>query len=270
MKYSNLIVVQEKGVCTISLNRPEVFNALNTQIKEELLDAFQSIEKAVCPGGEPRPDETIRVVVLTGEGNAFCSGQDLKEAQLMQGQKYSDILRKYYQPIILSMQNLPVPIVCKLNGLAAGAGCSLALACDMIIAADTAILSELFIGIGLVPDAGSGYFLPRMAGRLKAFELATMGTKVSAEEAQRIGLVNQVVPAAQLNETVEKLVQYYTHAPTKTIGLIKKMLQQSYQMTLEEMLDYEADLQDIANHTEDHREGLKAFIEKRKPNFQGK
>lgn len=260
MKYAHLKLEEENGAFTISLNRPEVYNALNTQIKEELLDAFQSIAK----------NDTVRVVVLTGEGNAFSSGQDLKEMQSLQNIKYSDFLRKYYQPIILAMQNLPVPIICKLNGIAAGAGCSLALACDMIIAADTAMLSELFVGIGLVPDAGSGYFLPRMTGRLKAFELATLGSKISAEEALQIGLVNKVVPASQLNETVEKLVQYYCHAPTKTIGLIKKMLQRSSQMTLEEMLNFEAELQDEASQTADHLEGLKAFAEKRKPNFRGK
>jgi 2-(1,2-epoxy-1,2-dihydrophenyl)acetyl-CoA isomerase len=260
MKYSNLIVTKEKGVCKISLNRPEVFNALNTQIKEELLDVFQSLSE----------DEAVRVVVLTGEGSAFCSGQDLKEALLIREEKYSDILRKYYQPLILNIQNLPLPIICQLNGIAAGAGCSLALACDMIIAADTAVLTELFIGIGLVPDAGSGYFLPRMAGRVKAFDLATMGTKISAQQALNMGLVNQVVTADRLDETVEEIVNYYTNAPTKTIGLIKKMLQKSYTMTLEEMLHYEAGLQDIASTTLDHQEGLKAFIEKRKPVFNGK
>ncbi len=260
MKYSTLIIGKQNGVCTISLNRPEVFNALNTQIKTELLEAFQALSA----------DDSARVVVLTGEGSAFCSGQDLKEAISMQGVKYSDILRKYYQPLILSMQNLPLPIICKLNGIAAGAGCSLALACDMIIAAETAMLSELFVGIGLVPDAGSGYFLPRMAGRLKAFELATMGTKISAQDALNMGLVNKVVSSESLDETVEKIVDYYIHAPTKTIGLIKKMLQRSSSMTLEEMLAYEAELQDIASATHDHQEGLKAFAEKRKAVFKGK
>ncbi len=260
MNYENLIVEQDNGVCTISLNRPKVFNALNTRLKEELLDIFQTLAT----------DKSARVVVLTGEGSSFCSGQDLKEAQSLQDVEYSEILRRYYQPLVLSMRSLSLPIICKLNGIAAGAGCSLALACDMIIAADTAELSELFIGIALVPDAGSGYFLPRMAGRLKAFELATLGTKIPAKEALQIGLVNQVVPAGQLDAMVDKLAEYYVHAPTKTIGLIKKMLQQSLHMNLEEMLDYEADLQDIASKTEDHQEGLRAFAEKRKPEFKGK
>jgi 2-(1,2-epoxy-1,2-dihydrophenyl)acetyl-CoA isomerase len=167
------------------------------------------------------------------------------------------------------MRNLPKPIICKLNGVAAGAGCSLVLACDVIIASEAASLSQLFIQIGLVPDSGATFFLPRIVGSLKAFELCALGTKVSAHDALELGLVNQVVTAEALDKTVQLLAERYAAAPTKAIGLIKKMLQKSGSATLNEMLDYEADCQEIAGNTADFREGVAAFLEKREPRFTG-
>src|SRR5690349_21141141 len=171
----------QSGVATIALNRPDVYNALNDGITYELQDALKALAK----------DAAVRVVVLTGEGKAFCSGQDLKAASGQEKRSFIDSLHKRYNPIVRAMRTLPKPIICRLNGVAAGAGCSLALACDMIIAAEEATLIEVFINIGLVPDSGSSYFLPRLVGMAKAFELCTMGSRVSAKEAESLGLINK-------------------------------------------------------------------------------
>lgn len=248
------------GVATIMLNRPDVYNALNDEITFELQDVLKLVAK----------DDQVRVVVLTGAGKAFCSGQDLKAARGNQKRSFLQSLHKRYNPIIRAMRSLPKPIVCRLNGVAAGAGCSLALACDIIVASEEATLIEVFINIGLVPDSGSSYFLPRLTGMAKAFEMCAMGSRVKAQEAFALGLVNKVVPPANLDEAVKEYTDYLAKAPTKAIGLIKKMLAKSATSTLDEMLDYEAYCQEIAGGTHDYTEGVTAFLEKRKPNFSGK
>lgn len=248
------------GVATITLNRPEVYNALNDGITYELQDVLKKISR----------DDSIRVVVLTGEGKAFCSGQDLKAASGEEKRSFLDSLHKRYNPIISAMRGLPKPIICRLNGVAAGAGCSLALACDMIIASEDATLIEVFINIGLVPDSGSSYFLPRLVGMAKAFELCSMGSKVKASEALQLGLINRVAPADQLDAVVKEYTSYFAQAPTKSIGLIKRMLAKSATSTLDEMLEYEAYCQEIAGTSDDYKEGVTAFLEKRKPDFKGK
>jgi 2-(1,2-epoxy-1,2-dihydrophenyl)acetyl-CoA isomerase len=249
-----------EGVATITLNRPEVYNAFNDRIAYELQDALALVSD----------EETIRVVVLTGTGKAFCAGQDLKAAMTEKKISFKDSLVKRYNPIILAIRKLPKPVICRLNGVAAGAGCSLALACDMIIAAEEASLIEIFINIGLVPDAGSSYFLPRLLGMSKAFELAAMGSKINAREAQDLGLINRVVNSDQLDDTIKGYTDYFSKAPTQAIALIKKMLNKSITATLEEMLEYEAYCQEIASRTSDHQEGIAAFLEKRKAKFTGK
>lgn len=259
-EYNFLKFHTQQGVATLMLNRPDVYNALNDEITFELQDALKAVAK----------DDQVRVVVLTGEGKAFCSGQDLKAAQGDQKRSFLQSLHKRYNPIIRAMRTLPKPIVCRLNGVAAGAGCSLALACDIIVASEEATLIEVFINIGLVPDSGSSYFLPRLTGMAKAFEMCSMGTRVKADQALALGLVNKVVPANQLDQAVKEYTDYYAQAPTKAIGLIKKMLAKSATSSLDEMLDYETYCQEIAGSTHDYREGVKAFLEKRKPNFTGK
>lgn len=257
--YKFLLYSITNGTATISLNRPEVYNALNDEITFELQDALKAVAK----------DEHVRVVVLTGEGKAFCAGQDLKASAHAGKRSFQDSLQKRYNPIVRAMRNLPKPIICKLNGVAAGAGCSLALACDMIVASDEATLIEVFINIGLVPDSGSTFFLPRLVGMAKAFELCTMGSRIKAQEALQLGLINRSVPSDQLGTAIKEYTDYFSSAPTRSIGLIKKMLQKSMHATLDEMLDYEAYCQEIAGSSEDYKEGVAAFIEKRKPRFTG-
>ncbi len=260
MAFQFLTFEVNQGVATITLNRPEVYNALNDQITFELQDAFKLVGK----------DENVRVVVLTGAGKAFCSGQDLKAEPSTRKRSFMDSLHKRYNPIIRAMRTLPKPIICRLNGVAAGAGCSLALACDMIIASEEATLVQIFINIGLVPDSGASYFLPRSVGLVKAFELCAMGHKIKASEALTLGLVNKVVPGNQLDLVVQECTDYFAKAPTGAIGIIKKMLNKSATASLDEMLEYEAYCQEIAGATQDHQEGVKAFLEKRKPEFSGK
>ena len=257
--FNNLLLDIENNVATITLNRPDVFNAFNDEMSYELQDALKLVTK----------DDNVRVVVITGAGKAFCSGQDLKAISGSKYRSLSDSLYKRYNPIIRAIRNMPKPVICKLNGVGAGAGCSLALACDMIIAAENASLIEVFVNVGLVLDSGSSYFLPRLVGSTKAFELATMGSKVTAEEALKLGMINKVVPLDQLDEAVKSVTDYYAKAPTKAIGLMKKMLNKSFNSDLDTMLDYEAYCQEIAGNSADYKEGVQAFVEKRKAEFKG-
>jgi len=248
------------GRLTITLNRPDVFNAFNDDQSYELQDALKAAKR----------DSEVRVVVLTGAGKAFCSGQDLKAISGAKNRSLSDSLYKRYNPIIKAMRNLPKPIICRLNGVAAGAGCSLALACDMIVASEHAKLIEVFVNVGLVLDSGSSYFLPRVVGSARAFELATMGSKVSAKQALEWGMVNRVCEPELLDEEVDKIANYYENAPTKAIALMKSMLNKSGTSDLDEMLQYEAYCQEIAGNSEDYQEGVTAFNEKRRPAFKGR
>ncbi len=257
--FENLIYDLQEGIATITLNRPEVYNAFNNALSFELIDALKKANK----------DSQVRCVVITGAGKAFCSGQDLKAASEDPSRSFKESVLKRYNPMIKGVRNMPKPVICKLNGVGAGAGCSLALACDVIIAAEHATLIEAFVNIGLVLDSGASYFLPRVVGSNRAFELATKGRKVSAAQALEWGMINRVVPAEQLDEVVQQEAAWYAQAPTKAIGLMKKMLNKSQHATLDEMLEYEAYCQEIAGNSHDYKEGTTAFLEKRKPAFKG-
>ena len=257
--YNTILLEKEQGVATITLNRPDVYNAINDEISFELQAALKAVTK----------DPEVRVLVLTGAGQkAFCSGQDLK-ADRGNTIDFKKSLEKRYNPIIRLMRKMPKPIICRLNGVAAGAGCSFALACDLIVAAEHACLIEVFVNIGLVLDSGSSYFLPRLVGSQKAFELATTGKKVTAKDALELGMVNKVVDFDQLDTAIKTYTDFYANAPTKAIGLMKKMLNKSGNASLEEMLEYEMYAQTIAGASKDYTEGVTAFKEKRKPLFKG-
>jgi 2-(1,2-epoxy-1,2-dihydrophenyl)acetyl-CoA isomerase len=258
--YETLLTDHREGVLTITMNRPEAYNALNEAMKKELNDAFKEAEK----------NDDVRCIVLRGAGEkAFCSGQDLKEHQ---GKKRSlkESLQKSYNPLIRKMRSIEKPVIGMINGVAAGAGLSLALACDLRIMSDSAKLIEVFVRIALVPDSGSHWFLPRLVGMSRAFEYAALGDDIGAAEAERVGLVNRVVPAAELESATMALAARLAKGPTKTIGLIKRTLNKAQTASLDDLLDYEATIQEIASNTEDHREGVAAFLEKRKAAFKGK
>jgi len=247
------------GVCTITFNRPDFYNAFNDGISYEFQKALKEAAK----------DSEVRVVVITGEGKAFSSGQDLKSARDEDDKMFYNSLEKRYNPIIRAMRKLPKPIIARLNGVAAGAGCSLALAADMIVAAESSKMIEVFINIGLVPDSGSSFFLPNLVGYQKAFELCAMGTKITAQEAYELGIVNKVAKDDELDAAVKSYTDYFAKAPTKSIGMIKKMLNKAATSSLDDMLEYEKYSQQIAGSSEDYKEGKQAFLEKRKPEFKG-
>lgn len=260
MEFKTLLYEKDGKRLRITLNRPDVFNAFDDTQSYELQDALKAAKR----------DDEVRVIVLTGAGKAFCSGQDLKAIAGSKNRSLSDSLYKRYNPIIKAMRSMPKPIIARLNGVAAGAGCSLALASDIIVASEKASLIEVFINVGLVLDSGSSYFLPRLVGSARAFELSTMGNKVSAQQALEWGMVNSVVSAEELDQEVDRYVSYYENAPTKAIALMKNMLNKSFHSELNEMLQYEAYCQEIAGNSLDYKEGVSAFNEKRKPNFTGK
>ncbi len=260
MEFKTVLYQKEGNILRITLNRPEVYNAFDDTLSYELQDALKAAEK----------DSEVRVIVLTGSGKAFCSGQDLKAIAGIEKRSFIDSINKRYNPIIRAMRNMPKPIICRLNGVAAGAGCSLALACDLIIASETAVLVEAFVNIGLVLDSGSSYFLPRLVGSTKAFEIATMAPKITGQQAFDWGIANRVTSPETLDDVVNEIANYYANAATNAIGLMKKMLNKSSSSDMETILEYEAYCQEIAGNSEDNKEGVTAFIEKRKPAFKGK
>lgn len=258
--YSTLLYEITNNVLTISFNRPGSYNACNEQMKKDLLDAFRSAEK----------DENVRCIILRGAGEkAFCSGQDLKEYQDSK-QSMKDLLEKGYNPIIKQMRTMEKPIIAMINGVAAGAGFSFALACDMRIMSDKAKLIQAFVRIGLVADSGSHWFLPRLVGTAKAFEFAATGKDIDATEAEHVGLVNKVVPHSELEKETIALAEKLANGATRAIGIIKRTLNKSLTMSFDELLEYEAMMQEIASHTYDHKEGVAAFVEKRPAKFIGK
>lgn len=256
--YKTILSEQKENVLTLTLNRPDVYNACNEEMLSELTDAFTK-------AGE---DPDVRCVILTGSGKAFCSGQDLKDFNEKK-LTFKEAIDKRYNPLIKKIAYIPKPVICAINGVAAGAGISLALACDYRIASENATLIEVFINIGLVPDSGSSFFLPRLVGYAKAFEMCATGEKISAAEAKEFGLVNKVVSNKLLIKSAGLTAKNFAARPTIAIGMIKNILNRSFETSLDEILDIESSNQNIAGNTNDFKEGIAAFLEKRKAKFTG-
>ncbi|RCW94109.1 enoyl-CoA hydratase-related protein [Winogradskyella arenosi] len=250
----------ENKIATISLNRPEVFNSFNREMAFLLQDTLDACEK----------NEDIRAIVLTGNGKAFCAGQDLKEVtdpELNPG--FKKILEEHYNPIITRIRAIKKPVIAAVNGVAAGAGANIALACDIVVAHEKVSFIQAFSLIGLVPDSAGTFFLPRLIGFQKALALAMLGDKISAEEAENMGMIYKCVPTEEFEETITMLAVKMANMPTKALGLIKELFNKSMTNDLESQLALESKLQIEAAQSNDYAEGVAAFIEKRKPNFKG-
>ncbi len=247
------------AVAEIRLNRPEKFNSFNRQMALELQVALD----------ECRKNTSVRAVLITAEGKAFCAGQDLSEAIDPKGPGIERIVNEHYNPLIEKIRNLEKPVVCGVNGVAAGAGASLSLACDIIVAAKSASFTQAFSKIGLIPDSGATFTLPRLVGYHRAAALMFLSEKISADEAREIGLVWKVFDDASFAEDTLKLTRQLAAMPTRALGLTKKLLNESVSQNLSGQLQREAILQVKAAGTHDHKEGIQAFLEKRNPQFTG-
>ncbi|MFJ8259302.1 enoyl-CoA hydratase/isomerase family protein [Peribacillus asahii] len=256
MIYENIDVTTENGVCTVKLNRPEVRNALGLEMREELKDFFTSVKQ----------NDEVKVIVLTGEGKAFSAGGDLsalKEVDAVSGRKR---LQAGHE-MIHSIVNLEKPVIAAINGVAAGAGVSLAVACDMVIASRSASFIQSFAKVGLIPDLGGIHFLPKLIGRHRALELMFLGEKVSAEQAHDIGMINRVVEDERLMDEVHTLALQLAEGPDMALGFMKKLVNRSVLADLDETLELEGFAQAMCFESKDFKEGVQAFFEKRKPVF---
>lgn len=249
----------EAAVAKISLSRPEKFNSFNRTMSLQLQEALRKAAE----------DKTVRAVLLCAEGKAFCAGQDLSEASDPAGPGISDIVTEHYNPIIMLLRTMEKPIVCAVNGVAAGAGANIALACDIVIAGTTSAFIQAFSKIGLIPDSGGTFILPRLVGWQRAAALMMTGDKVPAAEAQAMGMVYKVVPDESLQQDALAMATQLSRMPTKGLGLTKRLLNESVNNSLDLHLIREANVQAEAGLTADFREGVKAFLEKRKPEFRG-
>lgn len=250
----------EAGVLTLILNRPKVYNSFNREMSLELQQALDDAEA----------DDTVRCIVITGEGKGFCAGQDLGEAIDENGPELKEIVDKHYNPMITRIRNIEKPIIAAVNGIAAGAGANIALACDIVVADENAAFIQAFSKIGLIPDSAGTFFLPRLIGMQKSAALMMTGDKVMAKEAEDMGMIYKCFATEVFEVSTKKMAAKLAKMPTKALGLTKLALNKSYANNLDQQLALESDLQVVCGKTDDFKEGIDAFLEKRKPVFTGK
>ena len=263
MEYDNILFDNTDGIAQLTLNRPDKLNSFTQAMHDEVRHAMARVQL----------DDTVRVFVLTGAGRGFCAGQDLSDRAVEPGDTKVDLgasVEKNYAPLVLALRALPMPVICAVNGVAAGAGANLALACDIVLAAKSASFVEVFCKLGLVPDTGGTYFLPRLIGTARAMGLAMLGEKLSAERAESWGLIWKCVPDADLQQETLAMARHFASAPTRGLALTKRALYESGLNTLPEQLKLEAGFMSELGASADYQEGVSAFLAKRAPQFLGK
>ena len=262
MSYGTILFNVEAGIARLTFNRPDKLNSLNTQMHEEVAHALASMSESGA-----------RVLVLTGAGRAFCAGQDLSERAVAPGSRGTDLgdsIERHYKPLILALDTLPMPVIAAVNGVAAGAGANIALACDLVVAARSANFVQAFSKLGLLPDSGGTWSLPRLVGNARALGLTLLGNKLPAEQAAAWGMIWQCVADAELEPAVDALAQQLAAAPTRGLARTKSAIRGSWRHSLAEQLDIERDAQRELGRTSDYAEGVAAFIQKRSPKFTGR
>jgi len=262
MNYDSIQFKVEGGVAILTLNRPDRLNSFTRAMHLEVRDALARVQA----------DQSVRVLVLTGAGRGFCAGQDLADRAVDPGAPSVDLgasVEEFYAPLVLTLKNLPMPVICAVNGVAAGAGANLALACDIVLAAKSASFIEAFSKLGLIPDTGGTWHLPRLIGPARAMGLAMLGEKLTAEKAEAWGLIWRCVPDDVLMDEALAMAKHFAAAPTKGLAFTKRAFQASYANTLAQQLQLEADMMRELSNSHDYREGVAAFLAKRAPQFKG-
>ncbi len=262
MTFDTLVFSIDDGVALLSLNRPQQLNSFNAQMHGEVREALKRV----------RQDASVRVLLLTGEGRGFCAGQDLADRNVAPGAEAPDLgqsIEQFYNPLIRALRELPMPVICAVNGVAAGAGANIPLACDLVLAARSASFIQAFCKIGLLPDSGGTWALPRLVGMARAKALTLLGERLSAEQAEQWGLIYRCVDDAALRDEALKLARHLATQPTYGLALIKRSLNASFDNSLDQQLEMERDLQRLAGRSHDYREGVAAFMDKRPAVFKG-
>ncbi|MYM70043.1 2-(1,2-epoxy-1,2-dihydrophenyl)acetyl-CoA isomerase [Pseudoduganella sp. FT55W] len=266
MDYQNILFDISDGVATLTLNRPDKLNSFTQAMHDEVRHAIKRVASEVASG-------SARVLVLTGAGRGFCAGQDLSDRAVEPGARAVDLgdsVEQNYAPLVQSLRNLPLPVICAVNGVAAGAGANIALACDIVLATQSASFVEVFCKLGLIPDTGGTYFLPRLVGSARAMGLAMLGEKLSAEKAEAWGLIWKAIPDADFAAEVQAMARHFASAPTKGLAFTKQALHASAHNSLQQQLSMECGMMSELGRSDDYREGVAAFMEKRAPQFKGR